>query len=86
SVALAHPALLWLGDIIPWPGPLPNVLSVGDCLVYAGTLVLLHRACARPPGPSVPAAAVPAPGVSKGLPTLHHPITCFLRSPNLRAT
>ncbi len=40
SVALAHPALLWLGDIIPWPGPLPNVLSVGDCLVYAGTLVL----------------------------------------------
>jgi Family of unknown function (DUF5317) len=53
SVALAHPALLWLGDIIPWPGPMPNVLSVGDCLVYAGTLVLLHRACAQP-------AAVPA--------------------------
>lgn len=64
SVALAHPALLWLGDIIPWPGPLPNVLSVGDCLVYAGTLVLLHCACARPAGPPVSAAAVPAPGVS----------------------
>jgi hypothetical protein len=48
SVALAHPVLPWLGDIIPWPGPLPNVLSVGDLLVYAGTLVLLHRACASP--------------------------------------
>lgn len=35
------------GDIIPWPGPFPNVLSVGGCLIYAGTLVLLHGACAR---------------------------------------
>jgi len=45
SAHLAHPVLLWLGDIIPWPGPLPNVLSVGDCLIYAGTVVLLHRTC-----------------------------------------
>jgi hypothetical protein len=45
SVHLAHPVLLWLGDIIPWPGPLPNVLSIGDCLIYAGTVVLLHRTC-----------------------------------------
>ena len=48
SAHLAHAALPWLGDIIPWPGPFPNVLSVGDCLIYAGTLVLLHRACGRP--------------------------------------
>ena len=47
SAHLAHPALPWLGDIIPWPGPLPNVLSVGDCLIYAGTAVLLHRVCHR---------------------------------------
>lgn len=47
SAPLAHPHLLWLGDVIPWPGPLPNVLSIGDLLVYAGTLVLLHRVCRR---------------------------------------
>lgn len=64
SVVLAHPVLPWLGDIIPWPGPMPNVLSVGDCLIYAGTLVLLHRVCARPPVASAPPAAAPAAGVS----------------------
>lgn len=64
SVALAHPVLPWLGDIVPWPGPMPNVLSVGDCLIYAGTLVLLHRACARPSLAPAPLTAVPAPGVS----------------------
>lgn len=47
SVALAHPHLLWLGDIIPVPWPLPNVLSVGDLVIYAGFLVLLHRTCRR---------------------------------------
>jgi Family of unknown function (DUF5317) len=47
SVHLAHPVLLWLGDIIPWPGPLPNVLSIGDCLIFAGVVVLLHRTCAN---------------------------------------
>jgi hypothetical protein len=45
SAHLAHPVLLWFGDIIPWPGPLPNVLSIGDCLIFTGTLVLLHRTC-----------------------------------------
>ena len=48
SAAVAHPALAWLGDIIPWPGPLANVLSVGDVLIYVGVLVLAHRLC-RPP-------------------------------------
>lgn len=48
SAAVAHPLLLWLGDVIPWPGPLPNVLSIGDVCVYAGTLVLLHLICRRP--------------------------------------
>lgn len=62
SVALARPALLWLGDIIPWPGPLPNVLSVGDCLVYAGTLVLVHRACASPA--PVPPVAISSASVA----------------------
>jgi hypothetical protein len=47
SAHLAHPSLAWLGDIIPWPGPLPNILSIGDCLIYVGTAVLLHRTCRR---------------------------------------
>ena len=47
SAPLAHPHLLWFGDVIPWPGPFPNVLSIGDLLIYAGTLVLLHRVCRR---------------------------------------
>jgi Family of unknown function (DUF5317) len=42
SAALLHPHLLWLGDIIPVPGPLPNVLSPGDCIIFAGMLLLLH--------------------------------------------
>jgi hypothetical protein len=45
SNALAHPHLLWLGDIIPVPGPLPNVLSVGDCVIFTGMLILLRRTC-----------------------------------------
>jgi len=47
SAPLAHPHLLWFGDVIPWPGPFPNVLSIGDLLIYAGTLILLHRVCRR---------------------------------------
>jgi len=47
SAAVPHPHLLWLGDIIPVPGPLPNVLSIGDCIIFAGMLVLLHRICRR---------------------------------------
>lgn len=43
SGVIAHPHLFWLGDIIPVPGPLPNVLSVGDLIIFTGMLVLLHR-------------------------------------------
>jgi hypothetical protein len=47
SAHLVHPHLLWLGDIIPIPGPWPlgNVLSIGDLVIYAGMLVLLHTTC-----------------------------------------
>ena len=48
SAVLAHPHVLWFGDIIPVPWPLPNVLSVGDIIIYAGMLVLLHRTCRVP--------------------------------------
>lgn len=48
SAHMGHALLPWLGDIIPWPGPLPNVLSPGDCVIYIGTLVLLHTICRRP--------------------------------------
>jgi hypothetical protein len=47
SAVVAHPHLLWFGDIIPVPWPLPNVLSVGDIIIYTGMLVLLHRATRR---------------------------------------
>jgi hypothetical protein len=57
SVALAHPHLLWFGDVIPVPWPLPNVLSVGDCIIYVGLLVLLHRVCRRPASELAGAAA-----------------------------
>jgi hypothetical protein len=50
SAPLAHPHLLALGDVIPVPGPWPlgNVMSIGDILVIAGLLAVLHHAC-RPP-------------------------------------
>jgi hypothetical protein len=49
SAIVHHPHLLWFGDIIPVPGPLPNTLSAGDCLIFTGMLVLLHVSCrARP--------------------------------------
>lgn len=57
SAHLAHPLVPWLGDIIPWPGPLPNVLSVGDVLIYAGAVVLLHRSCAPVASDATTAAA-----------------------------
>jgi hypothetical protein len=49
STALSHPHLQFLGDVIPVPGPWPigNVLSVGDLLIFAGALLVLHRACGR---------------------------------------
>lgn len=47
SAPVAHAHLAWLGDIIPVPGPWPlgNVLSVGDLILFAGFVVLLHRTC-----------------------------------------
>jgi len=62
SAPLAHPHLLALGDVIPIPGPWPlgNVISIGDILIIAGLLSILHHACRatpstplrRPPEPS----------------------------------
>jgi hypothetical protein len=64
SAAVAHPVLPWLGDVIPWPGPLPNVLSIGDCVVYAGMAIALHAACRRSAAGTIRltplAAAIPA--------------------------
>jgi hypothetical protein len=49
AAQVAHPHLQWLGDIIPIPGPWPlqNVLSIGDLIIFAGMLLLLHRTCGR---------------------------------------
>jgi hypothetical protein len=65
SDAVAHPRLLALGDVIPVPGPWPigNVMSVGDLLIVAGVMILLHVTCRsrlsrsrRDLGGAVPAA------------------------------
>jgi hypothetical protein len=47
STTLAHPKLAFLGDIIATPAswPVHNIYSVGDCVIVAGVLVLLHVAC-----------------------------------------
>ncbi len=58
SAALADPKLLFLGDVIPVPaGPVANVLSVGDLVLFAGLAFLLARACRPQPGPAAPPLA-----------------------------
>jgi Family of unknown function (DUF5317) len=64
SAQLAHPHLLWLGDVIPVPGPLPNVLSIGDLIVFVGLVVVLQRTSRLRDVPS-------RPGVSQSLPGVH---------------
>jgi hypothetical protein len=51
SAPLAHPHLLALGDVIPIPGPWPlgNVISIGDLLIIAGLLSILHHASRATP-------------------------------------
>lgn len=41
SAVLAHPVLLWLGDVFAWPAPLPlaNTFSVGDVVIVVGACV-----------------------------------------------
>ena len=56
SAALAHPRLSALGDIIAVPaGPLANVLSIGDLILFAGLLLLLHRTTRRAAAPALAA-------------------------------
>lgn len=64
SGVLLHPHLLWLGDIIPVPGPLPNVLSPGDCFIFVGMLVLLHRTVHKRPVQTVPIDIATVPDAS----------------------
>jgi hypothetical protein len=59
SAHLPHPILPWLGDVIPVPGPLPNVLSIGDLVIFAGMLVLLHRTCDRSAAARAQAQSLP---------------------------
>jgi hypothetical protein len=56
SAAVEHPRFLFLGDIIPVPGPWPigNVLSTGDLVIVAGALILLHVTCRSRLATSVP--------------------------------
>lgn len=52
SAPVSHPRLQALGDVIPVPGPWPlgNVISIGDLLIAAGLLLVLHHGCRRPKG------------------------------------
>src|SRR5581483_5559131 len=47
STAVAHPKLLFLGDVfaIPPSVPLHNVFSIGDVLIVVGIFLALHRQC-----------------------------------------
>jgi hypothetical protein len=47
SAALAHPRLLFLGDILAVPKALPaaNVYSIGDVLIAIGAIVVVHALC-----------------------------------------
>jgi hypothetical protein len=47
SSALAHPRLLFLGDMfaVPRPFPLANVFSVGDIAIVIGTVLGIHVLC-----------------------------------------
>ena len=56
SAAVEHPRFFLLGDVIPVPGPWPigNVLSVGDLVIVAGALILLHVTCRSRLATSVP--------------------------------
>jgi hypothetical protein len=59
STALAHPKLLFLGDVFAVPKrlPLANVFSVGDVLLVLGGIAAVHRLCGSrlPRRNSVPA-------------------------------
>jgi Family of unknown function (DUF5317) len=47
SQILAHPKLLFLGDVFATPAswPLHNVFSIGDIILVLGVAVLVHVAC-----------------------------------------
>jgi hypothetical protein len=47
SQILAHPKLLFLGDVFATPAswPLHNVFSIGDMILVLGVAVLVHVAC-----------------------------------------
>ncbi len=54
SVALAHPRLLILGDILALPEswPVSNVFSAGDVCIVLGGAIALHRICGSHLSPS----------------------------------
>jgi Family of unknown function (DUF5317) len=47
SAAVAHPRLLFLGDVfaIPRGWPLHNVFSIGDILIVVGIVITIHALC-----------------------------------------
>lgn len=63
STTVAHPHLALLGDIFAVPaaaGPLANVFSIGDLILTAGVLWLIHAAAHCPRTTPRPAPALPS--------------------------
>jgi hypothetical protein len=44
SAAVAHPRLLFLGDVLPVPHTVPfaNVYSIGDVCIAIGVVIAIH--------------------------------------------
>ena len=55
SAVLGHPRLAWLGDVMTTPSwlPLRNVLSIGDLVIVAGLILLVHGVCRTRPWTAV---------------------------------
>jgi len=82
AAPLAHPHLIWLGDIMASPSwlPLRNTVSIGDLLILLGAALLVWKTSgARPfrasdPGDPEPAAAdAPEPDMTE--PDMTEPAT-----------
>jgi hypothetical protein len=54
SAAVAHPKLLFLGDIIGIPKSVPfaNVYSIGDIVIAIGAVIVVHALARRAPDPA----------------------------------
>ena len=67
SAVVAHPKLLFLGDVFAVPQPLffANVFSAGDVLIVIGAGILLHQICGLRPAAQPASSATADPNTSE---------------------